>query len=163
VAHFARELGGSFEIAEATIRVNDRQRLRMVEKIAGMLGGDLHGKTVAILGLSFKPETDDMRDAPSIDIIQGLQEQGAVVRACDPRALDAALELLPDVVPCDDAYEACDGADVLVIMTEWNQYRMLDLARVKELLTQPRMVDLRNVYEPESARAAGFTYVSIGR
>jgi UDPglucose 6-dehydrogenase len=162
-AHFAHKTGESFEIVEAVIRVNDRQRQRMVEKIVGALGGAAQGKTVAVLGLSFKPETDDMRDAPSIDIIQGLQERGATVRACDPRALEEANRVLPGIVPCADAYEACAGADVLVIMTEWNQYRMLDLDRVKDLLTQPRMVDLRNVYKPESARAAGFRYVSVGR
>ncbi|MFQ5415891.1 MAG: UDP-glucose dehydrogenase family protein [Myxococcota bacterium] len=163
VAHFAREMGGGLEIVEAVIRVNDRQRQRMVDKIVSVLDGDATGKTVAMLGLSFKPETDDMRDAPSIDIVQSLWERGAIVRACDPRALEAATALLPELVPCADAYEACRGADVLVIMTEWNQYRMLDLAKVKELLVQPRIVDLRNVYEPETTRAAGFTYVSVGR
>jgi len=163
LAHFARTTGGSCEIVEAVIRVNDRQRQRMVEKIVDVLGGDAEGKTVALLGLSFKPETDDMRDAPSIDIIRGLEERGAKIRACDPRALDEAKRLLPGIVPCADPYEACKGADVLVIVTEWNQYRMLNLGRVKELLTQPRIVDLRNVYEPASARAAGFTYVSVGR
>jgi UDPglucose 6-dehydrogenase len=163
VAHFARETGECFEIVEAVVRVNDRQRQRMIEKIVGALGGTAQGKTVAILGLSFKPETDDMRDAPSVDIIQGLQERGATVRACDPRALGEAERTLPGIVPCADAYEACEGADAFVIMTEWNQYRMLDLDRLKKLLTQPRMVDLRNVYEPASVRAAGFTYVSVGR
>jgi UDPglucose 6-dehydrogenase len=163
VAHFARETGEGLEIVEAVVRVNDRQRQRMIEKIVGVLGGAAQGKTVAVLGLSFKPETDDMRDAPSVDIIQGLQERGATVRACDPRALEEAKRVLPEIVPCADAYDACEGADVLVLMTEWNQYRMLDLDRVKDLLTQPRIVDLRNVYEPESTRAAGFTYVSVGR
>jgi UDPglucose 6-dehydrogenase len=163
VAHFARETGEGLEIVEAVVRVNDRQRQRMIEKIVAALGGAAQGKTVAVLGLSFKPETDDMRDAPSIDIIEGLQERGATVRACDPRALEEAKRLLPEIVPCADAYDACKGADVLVVMTEWNQYRMLDLGRVKDLLARPRIVDLRNVYEPESARAAGFTYVSVGR
>jgi UDPglucose 6-dehydrogenase len=163
VAHFAREVGEAFEIVEAVVRVNDRQRQRMVEKIVGALGGDVHGKTVAVLGLSFKPETDDMRDAPSVDIVQGLLERGATVRACDPRALAEAVRMLPEMVPCADAYEACAGADALVVMTEWNQYRMLDLDRVKKLLTQPTMVDLRNVYEPDSVEAAGFTYFSVGR
>jgi UDPglucose 6-dehydrogenase len=163
MAHFARKTGEGFEIVEAVIRVNDRQRQRMVEKIVGALGGAAEGKTVAVLGLSFKPETDDMRDAPSLDIIRGLQERGATVRASDPQALEEAKRVLPEIVPCADAYDACESADVLVIMTEWNQYRMLDLGRVKNLLAQPRIVDLRNVYEPESARAAGFTYVSVGR
>jgi UDPglucose 6-dehydrogenase len=163
VAHFAQEVGERCEIVEAVVRVNDRQRQRMVEKIVRVLDGDARGKTVAVLGLSFKPETNDMRDAPSVDIIQGLQARGATVRACDPRALEEAKRLLPDIVPCTDAYEACEGADVLVVMTEWNQYRMLDLHRVRDLLAQPKIVDLRNVYQPESARAAGFTYVSVGR
>jgi len=163
VAHFARELGGDFEIVEAVIRVNERQRGRMVEKILSVLDGETDGKVVAMLGLSFKPETDDMRDAPSVDIISALQAGGAIVRACDPHALESARLLLPDIIPCSDPYEACTGADVLVVMTEWNQYRMLDLPRIKDLLRHPRMVDLRNVYEPASARAAGFTYVSVGR
>jgi UDPglucose 6-dehydrogenase len=163
VAHFARSAGEGFEIVEAVIRVNERQRLRMVEKIADAVGGDLQGKTVAMLGLSFKPETDDMRDAPSIVIIEGLVARGATVRACDPRALEEASQLFPDLVACGDAYEAAEGADVLVVMTEWNQYRMLDLARLKRLLAQPSIVDLRNVYSPEAVIAAGFTYRSVGR
>jgi UDPglucose 6-dehydrogenase len=162
-AHFARELGEGFEIIEAVIRVNDRQRKRMIEKIIGILDGDVQGRAVAVLGLSFKPETDDMRDAPSIDIIRGLLERGATVRACDPRALEEASRVIPEIIPCADAYEACDGADVLVVMTEWNQYRMLDLERVRKLMSQARMVDLRNVYEPDSVRAAGFSYVAVGR
>jgi UDPglucose 6-dehydrogenase len=104
-----------------------------------------------------------MRDAPSIDIIGGLVEQGATVRACDPRALSAAEKILPEMVPCPDAYAACTGADAFVIMTEWNQYRMLDLDRIKNLLAQPQMIDLRNVYDPETVLAAGFSYTSIGR
>jgi UDPglucose 6-dehydrogenase len=163
VAHFARSAGDGFEIVEAVIRVNERQRLRMVDKIVAAVDGDLQGKTVAMLGLSFKPETDDMRDAPSIDIIKGLVERGATVRACDPRALEEASQLFPDITPCADAYEAAEGADVLVVMTEWNQYRMLDLARLKQLMAQPRMVDLRNVYSPDSVIAAGFSYRSVGR
>jgi len=163
VAHFARSAGDGFEIVEAVIRVNERQRLRMVEKIVDAVGGDLQGKTVAMLGLSFKPETDDMRDAPSIAIIEGLVERGATVRACDPRALEEASQLFPDLVPCGDAYQAAEGADVLVVMTEWNQYRMLDLDRLKSLLAQPSIVDLRNVYSPASVIAAGFSYRSVGR
>jgi UDPglucose 6-dehydrogenase len=163
IAHFAREAGEGFDIVEAVIRVNDRQRIKMVEKIVDAVGGDLTDKTVAVLGLSFKPETDDMRDAPSIDIIRALVERGASVRACDPRALEEAKELLPEIVPCGDAYETALDADVLVVMTEWNQYRMLDLARLQKLVRQPCMVDLRNVYSPESAEAAGFSYRSVGR
>jgi UDPglucose 6-dehydrogenase len=162
-AHFAREAGEAFEIIEAVIRVNARQRERMVEKIAHALGGELRGRTVAMLGLSFKPETDDMRDAPSVDIARTLQEQGAVVRAYDPAAMDNAAREIPGLVPCKSEYEACENADALVLMTEWNQFRMLDLARIRGLLRDPVLVDLRNVYEPEAMRRAGFRYVGVGR
>jgi UDPglucose 6-dehydrogenase len=116
-----------------------------------------------MLGLSFKPETDDMREAPSIDIVAGLEAQGASVRAFDPVANDAARKLIPNATLCEDAYEACEEADVLVLMTEWNQFRMLDLERIKSLLSAPVVVDLRNVYEPERMREAGFRYVCVGR
>jgi len=162
-AHFAREVGESLEIIEAVIRVNQEQRARMVDKIAGALGDDLTGATIAVLGLSFKPETDDMRDAPAVDIIRGLQARGAHVRAFDPVAMPRAGELLPDVTLCKDAYEACQNADALVLVTEWNQFRMLDVERVRKLLRRPVLIDLRNVYEPGSLREAGFDYVSVGR
>jgi len=163
LAHFARESGGQMEIVEAVIRVNEGRRQRMVEKIVDALGGDVAGKTIAVLGLSFKPETDDMRDAPSIDIIGALIEKGATVRGCDPRALQAASKLMPEMKPCSDAYSACKGADAFVILTEWNQYRMLDLERIRGLLTKPLMIDLRNVYDPETVRSAGIAYTSVGR
>jgi UDPglucose 6-dehydrogenase len=163
VAHFAQERGEKLEVVEAVIRVNQRQRERMIDKIVDALGGDAQGKSVGVLGLSFKPETDDMRDAPSIDIIQGLLERGASVSAFDPQAMLAARPLLPDVRLCEDAYDVCVDADALVIITEWNLFRMLDLARVKSLLRSPVIIDLRNVYKPEPVRAAGFTYVGVGR
>jgi UDPglucose 6-dehydrogenase len=163
LAHWAREQGREFDIVEAVIRVNQSQRQRMVEKISAALDGEPGGKTVGVLGLSFKPETDDMRDAPSLDIVQGLLERGAEVRAYDPKAMDAARPLLPGVVMCDDAYAACEQADALVIVTEWNQFRMLNLDRVKQLLRRPAVVDLRNIYDPEPMRAAGFTYYGVGR
>ena len=163
VAHFASQHGERLEVVEAVIRVNQRQRERMIEKIVDALGGDAQGKTVGVLGLSFKPETDDMRDAPSIDIIQGLLERGAAVRAFDPQAMLVAKPLLPDITLCEDAYDVCAGADALVIITEWNLFRMLDLQRVKALLRSPAIVDLRNVYKPEPVRAAGFRYVGVGR
>jgi len=162
-AHFARELGTSFEIVDAAIRVNRRQRLFAVDKIVGVFHGDLEGKTIGMLGLSFKPETDDMRDAPALDIAEGLIERGANVRAYDPAAMAVASRLLPGVELCKDAYEACQGADAMVIVTEWNQFRMLDLERVKELLREPIMVDLRNIYDAATLRDAGFHYVSVGR
>jgi UDPglucose 6-dehydrogenase len=163
VAHFAREAGQKLEIIESVIRVNERQRERMIEKIVEALEGDVDGRTIGVLGLSFKPETDDMRDAPSVDIIRGLERRGARMQAYDPQAMREASKLLPDLVACGDAYEACSGADALVLITEWNQFRMLDLARIKSLLRQPVIVDLRNIYEPGPMRAAGFRYSCVGR
>jgi UDPglucose 6-dehydrogenase len=145
------------------IRVNARQRQRMVDKIEAAVGGDLSGRTVAVLGLSFKPETDDMRDAPSVDIVRGLLERGAAVRAFDPVAMAPAAKLLPEVTFAKDAYHACEGAEVVVIVTEWNQFRMLDLERIRSRLQRPLVVDLRNIYRPEQMHAAGFEYVSVGR
>ncbi|HVH05850.1 MAG TPA: UDP-glucose/GDP-mannose dehydrogenase family protein [Myxococcota bacterium] len=162
-AHFAREAGESLDIVEAVIRVNDRQREKMVDKIAAALDGELAGRTIAMLGLSFKPETDDMRDAPSIDIVRGLEARGAHVRAYDPVAMPNAGPLLPNVTLCKDAYEACENADAMVLVTEWNQFRMLDLDRVKRLLRRALVVDLRNVYKPEPMTQAGIRYFSVGR
>jgi UDPglucose 6-dehydrogenase len=162
-AHFAREIGERFQIVEAVIEVNERQRARMVEKIRNAVGGDLGGKAIALLGLSFKPETDDMRDAPSVDIVAGLQKAGASVRAFDPVAMPAAGLVLRDVEFCADAYEACRGAHAVVIVTEWNQFRMLEFERMRGLLAEPVLVDLRNVYEPEAMAKAGFEYTSVGR
>ncbi len=162
-AHFARELGGELAIVEAVIRVNDHQRVIMLEKIVAALGGDVSGKTIAVLGLSFKPETDDMRDAPAVEILQGLIGRGAKIRAYDPAAMPKAEKLMPQVQMCANEYEACEGANALVIVTEWNQFRMLDLDRVKGLLQDPVVVDLRNVYEPEPMRGAGFRYTCVGR
>ena len=162
-AHFAKQAGERLEIVEAVIRVNEAQRERMVAKIESALGGDVTGKTIAVLGLSFKPETDDMRDAPSVDIIRGLLSRGATVRAFDPVAMRAAAQIIPEMTSCKDAYEACENADALVLVTEWNQFRMLDLERVRRMLRQPIVVDLRNIYKPEQMRAAGFEYVSVGR
>ncbi len=161
---FARQSGERFSIIEAALAVNERQRERMLEKIVSALGGSAQGRTVAVLGLSFKPETDDMRDAPSLDLIRGLVAGGASVRAYDPVAMENAAPLLPsEVVFCKNAYDPCEGADVLVLVTEWNQFRMLDLERVRGLLRRPLVVDLRNVYEPGPMRAAGFQYVCVGR
>ena len=162
-AFFARELGIDFRIVEATIEVNARQRKRMLAKIVDALSGDVSGKQVGVLGLSFKPETDDVRDAPAVDIVAGLIARGARVRAYDPAAMKAVGERFPELTLCKDAYEVCEGADALVIVTEWNEFRMLDLARVKELLSEPILIDLRNVYEPRAMEAAGFHYVSVGR
>ena len=162
-AHFARELGDPFEVVEASIRVNQRQRERMLEKVLGVFDGDVSGRRFALLGLSFKPETDDIREAPAIDLAMGLQARGASVRAFDPQAMGPASVVLPDVVMCKDAYEACHQADALVIVTEWNQFRMLDLAKVRDHLREPILFDLRNIYDPHVVASAGFHYVSVGR
>jgi UDPglucose 6-dehydrogenase len=163
VAHFAAELGVEFKIANAVIEVNARQRLAMIDKVVTALGGEVEGAKVGVLGLSFKPETDDMRDAPSVDVVNALLERGAEVRAFDPQAMKEAQHLLPSVHLCKDAYEACEGADVLVIVTEWNEFRALDLERVKAMMRTPRLVDMRNIYEPKSMKEAGIEYWSVGR
>jgi UDPglucose 6-dehydrogenase len=163
LAHFARQAGEASEIVEAVIRVNDRRRERMVGRVVDALGGDADGKRVGVLGLSFKPETDDMREAPSVAIIRGLIDRGASIRAYDPQAMAEARKLVPEMDVCKDSYEACRDADALVIVTEWNLFRMLDLNRVKSLLRSPVIVDLRNIYEPVAMRAAGFEYFSVGR
>jgi UDPglucose 6-dehydrogenase len=116
-----------------------------------------------VLGLSFKPETDDTRESPALAIVRALEARGARVQAYDPQAMDSVRKELPDLTLCSDAYEACRGADALVIVTEWNQFRMLDLDRIRSLLARPVIVDLRNVYDPSSMRAAGFEYVCVGR
>jgi len=162
-AHFAREMGHEFSIVEAAIRVNERQRLRMIDKVVTALDGDVEGKTVAVLGLSFKPETDDIREAPALEIIRGLISRGAKIRAYDPAAMAAAGRAVPEIVLCKDAYEALSGADVMAIVTEWNEFRMLDLVRAKELMAEPRMVDMRNIYEADRIEAEGFLYFSVGR
>ena len=162
-AFFARELGLGFRIVEATIEVNAAQRERMVEKIVSALSGDVSGKRVGMLGLSFKPETDDVRDAPAAYIVTNLLARGAEVRAYDPAAMEEMAAQIPAMTLCKDAYEVCEGADVLVIVTEWNEFRMLDFGRIKNLLSDPVLVDLRNIYDPASMIAAGFHYVSVGR
>ena len=162
LASFARAAGSPSRIVEAVIEVNDRQRRVMIEKIE-RLAGDVSGKLVAVLGLSFKPQTDDMREAPSVDIVRALVSRGARVRAYDPIAADAARELLPDIEYAPDEYAAVEGADCLVLVTEWNQFRALDMARIRSLMREPKVADLRNVYEPEDMRALGFEYVGVGR
>src|SRR5437588_1796828 len=158
----AKEYGSECLIVGAAVEVNLRQRQRMVEKIEGLAGG-LKGKKVAMLGLSFKPETDDMREAPSVDIIRALLERGAEVRAYDPVASEQAGKALPEIEYALDEYAAAEGADCLVFMTEWNQFRALDLGRVKGLMRQPKVADLRNIYDPERMRELGFEYVGVGR
>ena len=163
IAQFARQNGNPLAIVEAVVEVNERQQRRMVEKISACLDGDVRGKTIGVLGLSFKPETDDTRESPALAIVRALQGRGARVQAYDPEAMDAVRKELPELTLCSDAYQACSGADALVIVTEWNQFRMLDLERIKSLLARPVIVDLRNIYDPTPMRAAGFEYVCVGR
>ncbi|RMD62584.1 MAG: UDP-glucose/GDP-mannose dehydrogenase family protein [Alphaproteobacteria bacterium] len=159
----AQQAGVPIRLVETVVDVNERRKRRMADKIIAHCGGSVAGKTVAVLGLTFKPNTDDMREAPSLEIIPALQAAGAMVRAYDPAGLKEAQKLLPGMIACDSAYEAMDGADVLVIVTEWNAFRALDLDEVKRRLKTPAIVDLRNIYNPEEMQAAGFHYTSIGR
>ena len=162
LASVAREFGRDSMIVDAVIEVNRRQRQAMIPKIE-KLTGDLKGKTVAILGLAFKPETDDMREAPAIDIISGLLKQGATVRAYDPVAMTEAAKVLSNVSYAADEYEAVKDADALVFVTEWNQFRALDMGRIRDLMRTPKIADLRNIYDPADMRELGFEYVGVGR
>jgi UDPglucose 6-dehydrogenase len=159
----AEDAESPVRIVEAVVQVNDSRKRAMGRKVIQALGGDARGKTVALLGLTFKPNTDDMRDAPSIAIIQSLQDAGAKVRAFDPEGMDAAETLMPDVTFCSDAYDAATGADAVAIVTEWDVFRALDLDRLAEVMTSPVLVDLRNIYSPAEVGRAGFAYRSIGR
>src|SRR5690606_1379315 len=159
----AQEAGSPLRIVETVVAVNDARKERMAERIINVCGRPMFGKTIAILGLTFKPNTDDMRESPSLTIIPALQREGATVRAFDPEGMREAKLLLPDVTYCRDAYDAMSGADALVILTEWNEFRALDLNRVKGLLRRPLIPDLRNIYNPDEMAAAGFEYDCIGR
>ena len=150
-------------LIETTVAVNDQRKRAMARKIVRACGGDVHGKTVAILGLTFKPNTADMRDAPSLSIIQALQDAGAIVRTYDPEGTGQAQPLLSNVAFCKSPYDAAEGAAALAIVTEWDQFRALDLARLKGLMTVLVFVDLRNVYRPEEVTRHDFAYSSIGR
>lgn len=163
LTHFAREAGVELKLAAAANEVNQSQRERMVDKIVAMLDNDVAGKTIGVLGLAFKPNTDDIREAPAIAIIKALQAKGAKIKAHDPVAKAAAKEVLPEVEYCQDSYSTCDGSDALVLATEWNEFRALDLERVRNLLHQPIMIDLRNVYEPGKMQGLGFRYAAVGR
>ncbi|WP_332653853.1 UDP-glucose dehydrogenase family protein [Brevundimonas sp.] len=159
----AVDAGSPVRLIETTVEVNDARKKAMAGRVLEAMGGDLKGKTVALLGLTFKPNTDDMRDAPSLDVAPDLIAMGATVQAFDPEGMTEAAHLLPGVVFKDGPYDAVEGADVVVILTEWDQFRALDLNRVKGLLREPVMVDLRNIYRSEDVRARGFRYSSIGR
>jgi len=163
LVHTAQDVGSPLRIVEAVVDINDKRKKAMANRVIEACGGSVEGKTVAVLGVTFKPNTDDMRDAPSLDIIPALQQSGATVRAFDPEGMAEAKEMLDSVVWCEDAYATMDGADVLVIITEWNVFRALDFTRVKTLLKTPILVDLRNVYEPHEMIEVGFDYHCIGR
>ena len=159
----AQDAGAPLGIVETVVKSNDARKARMAERVIRALDGTAKGKTVACLGLTFKPNTDDMRDSPSLAIVPALQAAGATVRAFDPEGMDEARKLLPGTVFCANAYEAMEGAHALVIITEWNEFRALDLGRVRSLLRTPTVVDLRNIYKPADMAEAGFRYHSIGR
>ena len=159
----AADAGTPARLVETTVEVNDARKVRMADKIEAAMGGDLKGKTVALLGVTFKPNTDDMRDAASLAIAPALIGKGAKVRAFDPEGMREAAKLLDGVEFAPGAYEAADGADAVVVVTEWDQFRALDLGRLKAVMATPILVDLRNVYEPSEVRARGFVYESVGR
>ncbi|HTK35971.1 MAG TPA: UDP-glucose/GDP-mannose dehydrogenase family protein [Caulobacteraceae bacterium] len=159
----AEDAGTPSRLVATTVEVNDARKKRMADKVVKALGGDVAGKTVGVLGLTFKPNTDDMRDAPALDIIPALQRLGARVQAYDPEGMVEAAKLLSDVDFREDPYQAIAGADAAVLVTEWDQFRALDLQRLKLLMNRPVLVDLRNVYNPAEMRVNGFSYTSIGR
>ena len=159
----AEGLNLPMNIVKATVEVNDQRKRDMAQKVIDACGGSLAGKTIAVLGLTFKPNTDDMRDSPSLDIIPALIAAGARVRAHDPEGMDEARGMLTGIEFCDDAYATLADADALAIITEWNAYRALDLPRVKDLMKAPVMIDMRNIYDPANMREQGFSYFSIGR
>lgn len=159
----AQDFEAPTRIVEAVAAINDQRKRAMGRKVIAACGGSVRGKTVAVLGLTFKPNTDDMREAPALDIIRTLQDAGARVRAYDPEGMEAAKGMLQDVSYARDAYDCAEGADAVVIVTEWNMFRALDLDRLKRVMAEPVLVDLRNIYRPEDVRRRGFTYTSVGR
>ena len=159
----AQEHQSPLQIVETVVRVNDQRKRAMAERVTLACGGSVAGKKVAVLGLTFKPNTDDMRDSPSLDIIPSLQQGGADIFAFDPEGMTEAKQHFNEITYCCDAYQALEEADVLLIITEWNQFRNLNLQRVKELMKTPVIVDLRNIYEAEEMKEQGFSYSSIGR
>ena len=159
----AQQSGSPLRIVETVVQLNEDRKRKMAVRVIEAAGGSLEGKTVAVLGLTFKPNTDDMRESPSLDIVPALIEAGATVPAFDPEGMVEAKQMLSGVEWCDEAYATMPDADVLLLITEWNQFRALDLDRVKSLMRAPVMVDLRNVYEPKTMREHGFTYHCIGR
>jgi UDPglucose 6-dehydrogenase len=162
LAALARSAGYDMKITDAVLKVNEQQTATVIDRIRRALP-DLEGKTVALLGLSFKPDTDDLREAPSLKIIEDLLAAGAEVRAYDPAAMEPASRILPQVTYCEDEYDAASDSDALVVVTEWNQFRSLNIDRLKSVMRGMNLIDLRNIYEPEAIRAAGFSYIALGR
>ena len=163
LAQTAAKAGAPTRIVETVIDVNERRKKQMSERIVAACGGSVTGKTIGVLGVTFKPNTDDMRDAPALDILPALQKAGAKIRAYDPEGMEEATKLLPGVEWCRDAYDALAGADAATVITEWNEFRALDFARMRSVMKGRVVVDLRNVYNPDEVVAAGFSYSSIGR
>ncbi|WP_434053015.1 MAG: UDP-glucose/GDP-mannose dehydrogenase family protein [Roseibium sp.] len=163
LSKIAADAKSDLKIVDAVIDVNAERKKKMADKVIDFLGGDVNGKTIALLGLAFKPNTDDMREAPSLDIVEKLQSAGASIRAYDPASMEEASHLMSDVLFCDGPYHALENADAVVIVTEWDQFRALDLERVKTLVKAPKVVDLRNIYTPDYMLTRGFEYTSVGR
>ncbi len=159
----AEEHQAPLAIVDTVLRVNDTRKRAMAERILAACGGNVAGKTLAVLGLTFKPNTDDMRDSPSLAILPPLCQAGATIRAFDPEGMNEARRLLPELDYCGDAYATMAGADALILLTEWNEFRALDLRRVRQLLKTPLVIDLRNIYQPHEMAAAGLVYHSVGR
>ena len=159
----AQDFAAPLKLVEATVAVNDARKSKMTQKVVKALGGSVAGKTVAVLGLTFKPETDDMRDSPAITIVHELVAAGATVRAFDPEGMENAKEVLPPITYCEGPYDTATGADAVVVVTEWNEFRGMDLKRIRAAVKSPGLVDLRNIYRKEEVARHGFTYTSIGR
>jgi len=159
----SRNSGYDFNLLKEVENINIQAKMSIVEKAKKLLGADLKGKKIGILGLSFKPDTDDMRDAPSIVVIKSLQNMGVQIKAFDPIAIDKAKNIFNNVIFCANAYDAAKNVDLLIIMTEWNEFKDLDLQKVKKLMKSPKMIDGRNIYEPQQMKSLGFTYVGVGR
>jgi UDPglucose 6-dehydrogenase len=158
----SEKLGYDFELLKSVEKINDEQKKYFLKKIESAIW-NINSKTIGVLGLAFKPNTDDMRYAPSIDIIEALQKQGAKIRAFDPHSMEKAKPLFKGVTFCDDAYSVFKGADCAIVVTEWNEFKELDFKKIKKLMKQPVIIDGRNIYDPDTMRAAGFQYHSIGR
>ena len=163
LAKTAQDYDSPLRLIETLVAINDNRKRQMARKIVQAAGGDVRGKTIAVLGLTFKPNTDDMREAPSLSIVQALRDAGATIRAYDPEGMEHAKLLMPDIVFCPSAYEAAEGASATALITEWDEFKALDFARLRSVVASPMFVDLRNVYRPDEVSRHGFTIVGVGR